>query len=264
MLLPLFKKEKIMVGHIHSIETCGTVDGPGMRYVVFFKGCPMRCLYCHNPDTWDPKGGEEHTAEDLLKQYDSLKHFYANGGITATGGEPLMQIDFLTELFEKAKEKGIHTCLDTSGVIFHRDNPDLLAKFDRLMKVTDLIMLDIKHINPEEHVKLCKQPNDNILDFAKYIDERGIDIWIRHVIVKGITLNDNYLDELGYFIGGLQHLKALDVLPYHNMGEVKYENLGMEYPLKGMEPLTKDDAIYAREIILKAAKRRRQDDLAKA
>lgn len=253
-----------MVGHIHSIETCGTVDGPGMRYVVFFKGCPMRCLYCHNPDTWDPKGGEEHTAEDLLKQYDSLKHFYANGGITATGGEPLMQLDFLTELFEKAKEKGIHTCLDTSGVIFHRDNPDLLAKFDRLMKVTDLIMLDIKHINPEEHLKLCKQPNDNILDFAKYIDEKGIDIWIRHVIVKGITLNDTYLDELGYFIGGLQHLKALDVLPYHNMGEVKYENLGMEYPLKGMEPLTKDDAIYAREIILNAAKRRRQDDLTKA
>lgn len=163
-----------MVGHIHSIETCGTVDGPGMRYVVFFKGCPMRCLYCHNPDTWDPMGGEEHTAEELLKQYDSLKHFYANGGITATGGEPLMQLDFLTELFEKAKEKGIHTCLDTSGVIFHRDNPDLLAKFDRLMKVTDLIMLDIKHINPEEHLKLCKQPNGNILDLQNILMKKGL------------------------------------------------------------------------------------------
>ena len=224
----------------------------------------MRCAYCHNPDTWDPTGGEDHTADDLLAQFDSMKEFYKNGGITATGGEPLMQIDFLTELFEKAKAKGIHTCLDTSGVTFHRDNPALLAKFDRLMKVTDLIMLDIKHINPEEHMKLCKQPNDNILDFAKYIDEKGVDIWIRHVIVKDITLIDHYLDELGYFIGGLKHLKALDVLPYHNMGEIKYEKLGIDYPLKGMEPLTNQDAIYARDIILKGAKRRRQDDAAKA
>lgn len=252
-----------MVGHIHSVETCGTVDGPGMRFVVFFKGCPMRCLYCHNPDTWDPAGGEEHTVEDLLQQYDSLKSFYTNGGITATGGEPLLQIDFLTELFEAAKKKGIHTCLDTSGVIFHRDNPQLLAKFDRLMKVTDLIMLDIKHINPEEHMKLCKQPNENILDFATYVDEKGVDIWIRHVIVKDITLIDKYLDELGYFIGGLKHLKALDVLPYHTMGESKYEKLGMEYPLKGMEPLTSNDAINARELIIKGAKRRRQEDAAK-
>lgn len=248
-----------MIGHIHSIETCGTVDGPGMRFVVFFKGCPMRCAYCHNPDTWDPKGGEDHTAEDLLAQYDSLKDFYKNGGITATGGEPLMQIDFLIELFEKAKAKGIHTCLDTSGVIFHRDNPELLAKFEHLAKVTDLVMLDIKHINPEEHQKLCKQPNENILDFAKFLDEQGIDIWIRHVIVKDITFIDKYLDELGYFIGGLKHLKALDVLPYHNMGEVKYKNLGMEYSLKGMEPLTKDDAIHAREIILDGARRRRKE-----
>ena len=252
-----------MVGHIHSIETCGTVDGPGMRFVVFFKGCPMRCLYCHNPDTWDPAGGEEHTAEDLLEQFESLRDFYANGGITATGGEPLMQIDFLIELFEKAKARGIHTCLDTSGVTFHRDNPELLAKFDRLMNCTDLAMLDIKHINPEEHLKLCKQPNDNILDFAKYIDEHEVDIWIRHVIVKDITLVDSYLDELGYFIGGLKHLKALDCLPYHSMGVVKYKNLGIDYPLKGMKPLAKEDAIHAREIILAAAKRRRQDDAAK-
>lgn len=252
-----------MIGRIHSIETCGTVDGPGMRYVVFFKGCPMRCAYCHNPDTWDPTGGELHTADDLLAQYESMKDFYKNGGITATGGEPLMQIDFLIELFEKAKEKGIHTCLDTSGVIFHRENAALLEKFDRLMKVTDLIMLDIKHINPEEHQKLCKQPNSNILDFAKYIDEKNVTIWIRHVIVKDITLLDNYLDELGYFIGGLKNLKALDVLPYHTMGEIKYEKMGIEYPLKGMEALTNEDAIYAREIILKAIKRRRVDDAAK-
>lgn len=251
-----------MIGHIHSIETCGTVDGPGMRFVVFFKGCPMRCKYCHNPDTWDPQGGEDHTVEDLLAQYDSLKSFYTNGGITATGGEPLMQMDFLIELFEASKAKGIHTCLDTSGVIFHRDNPELLKKFERLAKCTDLVMLDIKHIDPEQHKELCRQPNDNILDFAKFLDEQGIDIWIRHVIVEGITLVDEYLDQLGYFIGGLKHLKALDCLPYHSMGVVKYKNLGMEYPLKGLKDLPKEEAIRAREIILKAAKRRRQDDAA--
>ena len=249
-----------MIGHIHSIETCGTVDGPGMRYVVFFKGCPMRCKYCHNPDTWEPGGGEEHTVDDLMTQYESLKPFYKNGGITATGGEPLMQIDFLIELFEAAHAKNIHTCLDTSGVIFHRDNPELLAKFDRLMKVTDLVMLDIKHIDPDEHMNLCKQPNDNILDFAKYLDEKGVDIWIRHVLVKDITYVDKYLDAVGYFIGGLKHLKALDVLPYHSMGEVKYEKLGMEYPLKGMEPLTSNDAIKAKQVIINGIKRRRAEE----
>lgn len=253
-----------MIGHIHSIETCGTVDGPGMRFVIFFKGCPMRCLYCHNPDTWDPSGGEEHTVEDLLDQYETMKHFYKNGGITATGGEPLMQIDFLIELFEKSKEKGIHTCLDTSGVFFNRDNPELLAKYDRLMKVTDLVMLDIKHIDEEKHKILCGKPNANILDFAHYIDEKGVDIWIRHVIVKGYTLDDEYLDRLGYFIGGLKNLKALDCLPYHSMGVVKYEKLGIKYPLEGMEALTNDDAIYARGKIIEGAKRRRKDDAEKS
>ena len=249
-----------MIGHIHSIETCGTVDGPGMRFVVFFKGCPMRCKYCHNPDTWNMVGGEDHTVEDLLEQYDSMKSFYTNGGLTATGGEPLMQIDFLTELFEACKKKGIHTCLDTSGVMFHRDNESLMKKFDRLIKATDLVMLDIKHVDPEEHKKLCQQPNDNILDFLRYLDENNVEVWLRHVIVEGITLNDKYLDQLGYFLGEFHNIKALDCLPYHNMGEAKYEKLGIEYPLKGMEGLPKEDANHAKEVILSAMKRRRQED----
>ena len=249
-----------MTGYIHSLETCGTVDGPGMRFVVFFKGCPMRCKYCHNPDTWSMEGAEKHTVKDLLDQYESMKSFYANGGLTATGGEPLVQIDFLTELFEACKEKGIHTCLDTSGVIFHRENAELLKKFDRLMKVTDLVMLDIKHIDPVEHQKLCQQPNDNILDFLKYLSEKNINTWIRHVIVEGITLNDKYLDQLGYFIGQFKNITALDCLPYHGMGVVKYEKLGIDYPLKGLKDLPKESAIHAREVILAAMKRRRQDD----
>lgn len=248
-----------MIGHIHSIETCGTVDGPGMRFVVFFKGCPMRCKYCHNPDTWEMAGGEDYTVEDLLAQYDSMKSFYQNGGLTATGGEPLMQIDFLIELFEACKEKGIHTCLDTSGVIFHRDNEALLKKFDRLIKVTDLVMLDIKHIDPEEHKKLCQQPNDNILDFLKYLDENNVDTWIRHVVVEGITLNDQYLDQLGYFIGQFKNIKALDCLPYHGMGETKYQKLGIDYPLKGLKDLPKESAIHAKEVIIAAMKRRRSE-----
>ncbi len=248
-----------MVGHIHSIETCGTVDGPGMRFVVFFKGCPMRCMYCHNPDTWDMKGGEEKTVDELLEQYESLKPFYTNGGITATGGEPLMQIDFLIELFEAAKKRGIHTCLDTSGIMFRRNNPDILAKYDRLLKVTDLIMLDIKHIDPDEHKKLTRQPLDNILDFARYADEKGNAIRIRHVIVPDITYKPEYLKRVGYFMAELNNVKQLEVLPYHNMGVVKYEKLGIDYPLKDTKPLTNDDAIKAKEIILGAMKERREE-----
>lgn len=248
-----------MIGHIHSIETCGTVDGPGMRYVVFFKGCPMRCMYCHNPDTWDMKGGEEKTVDELLEQYESLKTFYTNGGITATGGEPLMQIDFLIELFEAAKKRNIHTCLDTSGIMFRRDNPETLAKYERLLKVTDLIMLDIKHIDPEEHKKLTKQPLDNILDFARYANEQGNLIRIRHVIVPGITYIPEYLKKVGYFMAELENVKQLEVLPYHEMGIPKYEQLGIEYPLKGVKALTNKEAAEAQNIIMEAMKERRKE-----
>lgn len=248
-----------MIGHIHSIETCGTVDGPGMRFVVFFKGCPMRCMYCHNPDTWDMKGGEEKTVDELLEQYESLKTFYTNGGITATGGEPLMQIDFLIELFETAKKRNIHTCLDTSGIMFRRDNPETLAKYERLLKATDLIMLDIKHIDPEEHKKLTKQPLDNILDFARYANEQGNLIRIRHVIVPGITYIPEYLKKVGYFMAELENVKQLEVLPYHEMGIPKYEQLGIEYPLKGVKALTNKEAAEAQNIILEAMKERRAE-----
>lgn len=249
-----------MIGHIHSIETFGTVDGPGTRFVVFFKGCPMRCAYCHNPDTWEMTGGEEHTVEDILDYYEHNKEFYMNGGgLTATGGEPLVQIDFLLELFTQAKAKGIHTCLDTSGIMFRRNNPELLAKYEQLCKVTDLVMLDIKHIEPEAHKKLTKQPNDNILDFAQFLAEQNVPLWIRHVIVPNITDQVEELTQLGYFIGGLSNLKALDVLPYHTMGEAKYKNLGIEYPLAGVPALTGKDATAAKEHILTGIKKRRSE-----
>ncbi|MBR6385555.1 MAG: pyruvate formate lyase-activating protein [Ruminococcus sp.] len=240
-----------MKGFIHSTESFGTVDGPGIRYVVFFQGCPMRCRYCHNPDTWSFSGGKEVSAQELLKEYDSYKEFLKSGGITATGGEPLAQAEFLAEFFALAKEKNIHTCLDTSGCVF---NPESHEKIDNVLKCTDLVMLDIKHIFNEEHKKLTGFENKNILEFAKYISSLGIDLWIRHVVVPDITDREDELFALGEFIAGLKTLKALDVLPYHDMAKEKYKNLGIEYPLPDTEPLTKEKAIWAKNIIIKGIK----------
>lgn len=249
-----------MEGHIHSTESFGTVDGPGIRFVVFFQGCPMRCLYCHNPDTWTVGGGDQNlrSVESLLKEYDGIKEFLHDGGITATGGEPLLQMPFLTELFEAAKKKGIHTCLDSCGITFRQERR---AEFDRLMAATDLVMLDIKHIDDAEHQKLTGQSNKHILEFAEYLKEKNVPVWIRHVVVPTITLNDEYLYRLGYFIGGLDNLKALDVLPYHTMGEVKYQNLGIDYPLKGIPAATKEEAEHAKEVIFRGMKARIRDDI---
>ena len=244
-----------MIGYVHSTESFGTVDGPGIRFVVFLQGCPMRCLYCHNPDTWQLNKNNPRTVESILEEYDSYKEFLKNGGITCTGGEPLLQMDFVTELFEKAKQKGIHTCLDTSGALFDPDNPD---KFRRLAKSTDLVMLDIKHIDPTEHKKLTGHLNENILKFAEFLRDEGVALWIRHVVVPGITDNEEYLHRLGEFIGGLKNLKALDVLPYHTMGKAKYESLGMEYPLGDTREATKQEAVAAKQIILSAYKRAKE------
>ncbi len=233
-------------GNIHSIETCGTVDGPGIRFVVFLQGCPMRCLYCHNPDTWETGENKKISVDEILKQYDGVKEF-AKGGITVTGGEPLMQIDFVTELFKAAKEKNINTALDTSGILF---NPKDTTAIDILMNYTDIVLLDIKHIDDEEHKKLTGHSNKNILKFARYLSDKNIPIWLRHVVVPTITYNKEYLIKLGQFMAKLKNIKALDVLSYHNMAIPKYNELGIKYPLENIPPLTKDEALTAREYIL--------------
>ena len=239
-------------GNIHSLESCGTVDGPGIRFVVFTQGCPMRCQYCHNPDTWTTETNKKISVEEILEKYDGVKEFLRNGGLTVTGGEPLMQIDFVTELFKQAKEKNIHTVLDTSGILFNRKNTE---KIDELLKYTDLVLLDIKHIEDNEHKKLTGMSNVNILDFAKYLSEKNMPVWIRHVVVPQITYNEKYLKELGEFLSELKNIKALDILPYHNMAIPKYENLGIDYPLKDIPPLTKEEAIKARDIVLNAMRK---------
>ena len=244
-------------GRIHSLESFGTLDGPGVRFVVFMQGCPLRCKYCHNPDTWAMDGGKMMTVEEILQRFDKCKEFLKNGGITVTGGEPLMQRAFLKELFTACKKKGIHTCLDTSGITFRKDNHE---EMDELMRVCDLVMLDIKHIDPVAHRELTAQDNANILDFAQYLASINKPMWIRHVVVPGITLEKKPLHDLGYFLGGCRNIKALDVLPYHVMGVAKYKQLGFPYPLQGVEPATQQQAIDARQIILYGMRQRMLDD----
>lgn len=248
-----------MKGRIHSLESFGTVDGPGVRFVVFVQGCPMRCAYCHNPDTWEMNAGTLMEPEEILEQYERNISFYKGGGLTVTGGEPLMQIDFMIDLFTKAKAKNIHTCIDTSGIAFNPDNAALMEKMDKLMSLTDLVMLDIKHFNPEKHKELTSQPNTNILKFAEYLNEKHVDMWIRHVVVPGITDDDKYLFELGYFIGQFSNLKALDALPYHTMGKAKYDKLGIKYKLEGIEAMNKDVLIEKKKVILDGIKKRRSE-----
>ena len=241
-----------MKGYIHSTESFGTVDGPGVRFVIFFQGCPMRCQYCHNPDTWQMNTGTLRSPESLIAEYRRNREFYRNGGITVTGGEALMQIDFLLELFRLAKVQKIHTCLDTSGITYQPGESEYNRKLDALMECTDLVMLDIKHIDPQGHLALTGHDNRRVLAFARYLEAKKVPVWIRHVVVPGITDDEEQLTRLGSFIGSLSNVKALDVLPYHVMGVSKYKELGISYPLDGVPAATPQQAADARQIILKA------------
>ena len=243
-----------MKGYIHSIESFGTVDGPGLRFVVFFQGCPMRCRYCHNPDTWQPNTGTEMTVEEIMAKFMRNKSFYSSGGITVTGGEPLLQIDFLTQLFIRCKREGVHTCIDTSGITYNPQNADYMAKLDNLMQYTDLVMLDLKHIDDEKHRSLTGHSNKNILEFVKYLDSKKVPVWVRHVVVPTVTDEPEYWDKLGRFMATVSNIKALDVLPYHTMGVKKYEEMGIDYPLAGIQPRDKELAVQARQTIINGMK----------
>ncbi|MBQ2991084.1 MAG: pyruvate formate lyase-activating protein [Clostridia bacterium] len=239
-----------MDGWIHSTESFGTVDGPGLRYVVFLQGCPMRCAYCHNPDTWEAGKGTRMSADEIIRQFERNRSFYSHGGITVSGGEPLLQLDFLIELFRLARSRHIHTCLDTSGITYRREACAQRDKLDQLMTYTDLVMLDIKHIDDQAHRKLTGHSNEPVLAFAGYLENKRIPVWIRHVVVPGVTDDESALRRLGRFIGRLSNVKALDILPYHTMGTKKYRELGIPYPLEGVEALPKEKAILAKQIVL--------------
>ena len=247
-----------MEGFIHSTESFGTVDGPGVRFVIFLQGCPMRCQYCHNPDTWELRTGNVRSAQSLIQDYQRNAAYYTSGGITVTGGEALLQIGFLLELFTLAKEQGIHTCLDTSGITYREEESPYRQKLDALMELTDLVLLDIKHMDSAGHQALTGHDNSHVLAFARYLAKKNIPVWIRHVVVPGITDDPKQLTQLGQLIGSLPNVKALDVLPYHVMGVSKYRELGIPYPLEGVEPATREQAKEARRIILTAVQQVRR------
>ena len=238
-----------MNGFIHSTESFGSVDGPGVRFVIFVAGCPMRCQFCHNPDTWNMQVGEQKSADELLAQALRYRSYWKDGGgITVSGGEPLLQMDFMIELFQKAKEKGINTTIDTSGAPFTREEP-FFGKFNELMKYTDFLLVDIKHIDDEQHKLLTGHTNKNILDMARYLSEIGKPVWIRHVLVPEKSDKDEYLKELYKFIKTLDNVEKVEVLPYHTFGEYKWKELGYDYPLAGIEPPTKERIKNANEIL---------------
>ena len=225
-----------MIGHIHSTESFGAADGPGVRFIVFMQGCHMRCRYCHNPDTWKMDGGDEVTADEILKRALRFKPYWGkDGGITISGGEPLLQIDFVIELFKKAKELGINTCIDTAGNPFTKEEP-FFSKFEELMKYTDLLLLDLKEINPTRHKDLTGFDTSNIIEMAKYLSEINKPVWIRHVLVPEHSDFDEDLDALGDFIDTLSNVDRVEILPYHTLGKFKWENLGIPYTLESISP----------------------------
>jgi pyruvate formate-lyase 1-activating enzyme len=230
-------------GRIHSLESFGTVDGPGIRFVVFMQGCPLRCLYCHNPDTWDTKNPSKYsiTASELLEEVLKYKNFIAKGGVTVTGGEPLLQPEFLTAFFGLCRAEGIHTALDTSGYTLN-------DKVKELLKYVDLVLLDIKTLEPDLHKALTGIKREGTLKFLDYLEENKIDTWIRHVVVPGLTDNDERLEKLAEFLTHFSVVKRIELLPYHVMGVNKYEQLGLEYKLKDVNPLSAERLDNARKI----------------
>ncbi len=236
-------------GYVHSLETFGAADGPGVRYLIFLNGCKMRCAFCHNPDTWQENRGEEYTADELLKKALRYKTYWRNtGGITVSGGEPLLQIDFVLDLFKKAKEKGVNTCLDTAGQPFTHDEP-FYSKWKELMSVTDTVMLDIKNIDPAMHKELTGVDNANILEMAREMSDMGVTIWIRHVLVPGGSDNDDLLHRTREFIDTLKTVERIDVLPYHTLGTFKYKELGIPYRLEGVNPPSQERIDNAKKIL---------------
>ena len=238
-----------MKGAIHSLESFGSVDGPGVRFVIFMQGCMMRCRYCHNADTWAASSEKWMDADEILDKAERYRSYWRNdGGITVSGGEPLLQIDFLIELFIKAKQRGISTVLDTSAQPFTRQEP-FFTKFRELMRHTDLVILDLKHIDEEQHQELTGHSNRNILDCAQYLSETGTPVWIRHVLVPGVTDDDKYLHLLADFIRKLENVQKIEVLPYHSLGAYKWKELGMEYTLGDVKTPTQERITNAQEIL---------------
>ena len=230
---------------VHSIESFGTVDGPGIRFVLFLQGCHLQCKFCHNRDTWDINGGEYKSLEEIVEKIKRYKNYItvSGGGVTVTGGEPLLQVKFLIELFKRLKKEGIHTCIDTSGIVAITDD------VKEVLKYTDLVLLDIKHIDDEKCKKLVGVSNQRELEFAKYLSKNNIKIWIRQVLVPGYTDAEEDLLKLKKFIKSLKTVEKVQILPYHSMGRFKWEKLGFKYELEDVRDANQTDVERAEKIL---------------
>ncbi|MGO1295802.1 MAG: pyruvate formate lyase 1-activating protein [Vibrio sp.] len=235
------------IGRIHSYETCGTVDGPGIRFIIFLQGCLLRCKYCHNRDTWDTHIGKETTVEDIINEAKTYRHFMnaSGGGITCSGGESMLQPEFVRDLFQAAQAEGIHTCLDTNGYI-----RKYTTVIDEVMDATDLVMLDIKQMKNSVHENLVGVSNKRILDFARYLEKIGKETWLRYVVVPGYTDDDESAHLLGEFIKDMDNIVKIEMLPYHKLGAHKWEAMGEEYPLEGVNPPSKETMERIKGILL--------------
>ncbi|MGN0660090.1 MAG: pyruvate formate-lyase-activating protein [Oscillospiraceae bacterium] len=239
---------KSITGYVHSLESFGSVDGPGVRFVIFMQGCSMRCRYCHNPETWG-NGGTEYTPAELFnKAYRYRNYWGNNGGITVSGGEPLLQLEFVTELFGLAKNKGVHTALDTSGQPFI-ESSEWLDRFKALMEVTDLVILDLKEFDENKHIALTGKSNKNTLAMARWLSDNGCDMWIRHVLVPGLTDDEEDLIRLNSFISELKTVRRVEILPYHTLGLFKWEKLGLDYSLKETRTPSSEEVKRAEELL---------------
>ena len=234
-------------GYLHSTETFGTVDGPGIRFVFFMQGCVLRCKYCHNPDTWNFAKTNAISVDNAVQEVLKYKNYIlSSGGVTFSGGEPLCQIEFITEVAKRLKEHGFHIAVDTSGATFTSEN---IEKFDKLIKVVDLFLLDIKHIDDDKHRQITGFTNKNTLSFAKYLSKNGKKMWIRHVLCPTLTDNEEELLKLKEFISSLKEVEKVEVLPYHTLGVLKYKKLGIPYALDGVNSPTKEQLKRAKEIL---------------
>ena len=238
------KKDLRYYAKVHSVETFGAVDGPGIRFVLFLQGCHLQCKYCHNRDTWDMNNGSYKSLDEIFNKIINYKNYITpNGGVTVSGGEPLLQVKFLIELFTKLKKKKIHTCIDTSGMVTLTDD------IKHLLTLTDLVLLDIKHIDNEKCKDLVGFDNILELEFARYLSDNNIPVWIRQVLVPGYTDDENDLLRLKDFISSLNNVQKVEILPYHSLGKYKWSKLGLKYGLENVRDATSDDVKRAKTIL---------------
>lgn len=238
------KKDLRYYAKVHSVESFGTVDGPGIRFVLFLQGCHLQCKYCHNRDTWDINSGTYKSLDEIFDKIMKYKNYiYPNGGVTITGGEPLLQAKFVFELFTKLKEQNIHTCIDTSGMVALTDD------IKKVLSVTDLVLLDIKHIDDGKCKELVGKSNKLELEFARYLSDNNINMWLRQVIVPGYTDEEQDLLKLKWFIASLKTVQKVELLPYHDMGKFKWKNLGTKYDLENVRPANSDDIEKAKKVL---------------